>query len=490
MRSNASGIGARIAVRSGSHWSLLNTPLPASAPGQDLAPLVVGLAGAKVVDFVGIDWSDGVYQSELSLGTGQAHRLVETQRQLSSCPVLFAWDGEHFRFVSDLLGVGGVGYAVGPGEYSTPRPWENFLLPAGLLEPVDGRYRLKIGEPMEEVAYLDAARLVAWDLPPGWGMVLDERMGINDPQPTGKPFFYQYELLPVAVLNDRGEDMTAALSEVDGRAAEVGTLDRRFIGRLAAEHVLTLEFGRALDEGPGEPLLMIDGWVEYPYSQTQFAAWQAGAAFQAPSLEARDAQGHWHRLLTEFGYPAGMPRRMSVPLARLPKGTRALRLRTNMEVYWDRVAVVYAESPPGLKRRELPLDRARLARVGFPLRSTGPQRRPDYDWQRRTPFWDVNYQAGWYTRSGAVGELVGEVDDAVALIGPGDEVHLEFGAPDSPPADGWTRFLVLETNGWAKDRDLFTRDGETVAPLPSTGRPRQKVDSLHARYNTRYQDGR
>jgi hypothetical protein len=321
-------------------------------------------------------------------------------------------------------------------------------------------------------------------------MVLDERMGISDPQPTGKPLFYRRELLPARALNDRGEDMTAVVSGVDGHAAEVGPLDRRFIGRLAAEHVLTLEFPQALDSIPGEPVLMIDGWVEYPYSQTQFAAWQAGAAFQAPSLDARDEQGRWQPVLLEFGYPAGMPRRMSVPLDKLPKGTRALRLRTNMEVYWDRIAVVYTGSPPIRKRTGLRLSEARLARVGFPLRSTGPQRHPDYDWQQRMPFWDVNYQAGWYTRPGPVGELVSETDDAVALIGPGDEVHLEFLAPVTPLPEGWTRSLVLETNGWAKDRDLFTRDGETVGPLPSTGRPRQKVDSLHARYNTRYQDGR
>lgn len=49
---------------------------------------------------------------------------------------------------------------------------------------------------------------------------------------------------------------------------------------------------------------------------------------------------------------------------------------------------------------------------------------------------------------------------------------------------------MLETNGWAKDRDLFTRDGETVAPLPTSGKPRGPVDELHARYNTRFQDGR
>ena len=129
---------------------------------------------------------------------GRLHPLTETQRQLSSCPVLFAWNGEEYVFVSDVLGVGGLGYATGPGEYSTPRPWENFLLPQGLLQPRGERFELKISEPMEENAYLDAVRLAVYDLPPGWNMVMDERMGISEPLPTGSALFYRHELSPSA----------------------------------------------------------------------------------------------------------------------------------------------------------------------------------------------------------------------------------------------------------------------------------------------------
>ncbi len=82
--------------------------------------------------------------------------------------------------------MGGLGYFIEPGVYAPPRPWENLLLPAGLLEPRDGRYVLKIGEPMEEAAYLDAVRLVAYDLPPGWDLVLDERMAITGPERDGR----------------------------------------------------------------------------------------------------------------------------------------------------------------------------------------------------------------------------------------------------------------------------------------------------------------
>jgi hypothetical protein len=296
-------------------------------------------------------------------------------------------------------------------------------------------------------------------------------------------------LLPATARNDRGENVTALVSTADLQAAPVGTRDRRFIGMLQKEHVLTLEFSQPLDQQAGDPLLLIDGWVEYPYSQTSFAAWQAGRSYAAPTLEARLADGSWQPLLREFGYPAGMPRQLAVPLPTLPAGTRALRLRTNMEIYWDRVALAWAQTPPAMQRLELPVQVARVAPMGFPLRSTGAQRQPGYDYQRRKPYWDTRHAAGNYTAFGPATELVAATDDAVAIIGPGEELHLEFAVPDAAPPAGWTRRILLETNGWAKDMDLYTRDGTTVAPLPAVSNNTAARDGLHAKYNTRYQSG-
>ncbi len=491
MRSNASGIGAGLAVRVGSRWTAVDTLSHRAAPGQDLQPVAVGLGGAPSADFIAIDWSDGVFQTELALQAGTVHRVTETQRQLSSCPVLFAWDGEGYAFVSDILGVGGIGYALGPpGEYGTPRPWERLLLPDGVPVPRDGRLSLKVAEPMEEVAYLDSARLVAYDLPPGWSMTIDERMGISPPEPTGEPVFYRTSVQPVMARNERGMDVTGTVLNADQVAAPVGELDHRFIGRLAGEHVLTLRFAEPLDQLGDRLVLVADGWVEYPYSQTNFAAWQAGATYEAPSVEARGADGVWREVWSQMGYPAGMPRQMSAPLPELPAGARELRLRTNQEVYWDRIAVAVAEPCPQARRLELPLLSAELARGGFARRTTGPQRLPHYDDDRRLPVWDTRIPAGWYTATGPVTELVASVDDAVAIIGPGEEVRLDFAAPEAQPPSGWTRRLVLESEGWCKDVDLFTRDGDTVGPLPHRRADTSLRDRLHERYNTRYLDGR
>jgi hypothetical protein len=486
-RSNTSGIGTRLAIRRGSHWTAIDTVRTGSGPGQSLQPITIGLGGADRADFVSVLWSDGILQTEIDLEVGRVHRIEETQRQLSSCPVLFTWDGSGFRFVTDILGVGGIGFLERPGVYSPPHPHERVLLPDGALAARDGRYQLVLGEPMEEVAYLDRAALVVYDLPPGWQMALDERKAIAGAVPTGAPVFYREERLPRRVVNDRGDDVTTATATADLVAAPPGTVDPRFIGR-AARHAVTLEFDAPIERGPGTPVLMIDGWVEYPYAQTVFAAWQAGAPYQAPTLEARDRQGRWHVVAPEFGYPAGMPRRMTLPLAALPRDTVALRLHTTQEIYWDRLSVVYSEPAPDVVVRKADLAAASVRASGFARRTTGPQRTPHYDYARRVPLLDTRHPRGWYSRFGPVAPLVEHDDDAVAIIGPGEEVLLEFAAPDAPLPTGWTRRLVLDAKGWCKDMDLYTKDGETVAPLP--GEDSEQRRTLHAKFNTRYEGGR
>jgi Flp pilus assembly protein TadD len=490
MRSNASGIGVKAAARIGSHWAAFETFRNSSGPGQSLQPTAIGVGEAEQIDFVSLDWSDGVLQSEIDLVAGVQHHIMETQRLLSSCPLLFAWDGAKFAFISDILGVGGLGYAVGPGLYAPPRPWENFLLPKELPRVKENRYQLKLVQAMEEVCYLDAVRLVAYDLPPGWEMALDERMGLNGPAPSGQPYFFRRETVPAHVSNERSDDITNLVTVADLRAAPPGEFDRRFIGRLQGEHIVTLQFSAPLDAAPGAPLLLADGWIEYPYSQTMFAAWQAEAEYRAPTIEARGADGRWVVVQEQFGYPAGMPRRMALPLTQLPPGVSELRIRTNQEIYWDRLAIAYAEPAPPIKRTVLPLQEATLASIGFPRRTTGAQRAPHYDYAHRRPLWDTRHLAGWYTAFGPVTELVTNSDDALTVFGPGEEVHLEFTRLDDHLPHDWTRRFVLEAAGWVKDMDLYTKDGDTVAPLPATGAAVAPRDRLHAGYNTRYQAGR
>lgn len=494
MRSNASGIGVKGYARIGDLWAALPDHQRSSVPGQSDQPTSIGLAGRMRIDFVRLLWPDGVSQTELDLAPDKLHTLVETQRQAGSCPLVFVWNGQQYEFVADLLGAGGIGFNLGRGEYYDPRPHENLLLPAGLLKPRDERLVIKLGEPMEEICYFDAVRLVAYDLPPGWRMTLDERFGATEPLPTGKPLFYQKLVKPVAAVNDRGEDVLGAVTTANRQAAPLRRADRRFIG-LTAEHSVTLEFAQPLDE-LAQPVLLFDGWVEYAYSQSAFAAWQAGVEFLEPTIEARGKDGKWTDVRPRFGYMAGTPRESTVDLPKdlLPEGTEALRITTNMEIYWDRFAVIDAGETPEVRRQSCELLTALVDDVGFSARTLGPQRCPTYDYSRRPPLGDAWHPSGFYTQWGEALPLVREQDDAVAIIGPGEEVHCEFAQPQDAAPNGWTRYYVLEADGWCKDADLFTKDADTIRPLP---RSRKLSDAesavretLHREYNTRYRSGR
>ena len=104
---------------------------------------------------------------------------------------------------------------------------------------------------------------------------------------------------------------------------------------------------------------------------------------------------------------------------------------------------------------------------------------------RRTP-------SGNYTAFGVATELVDRLDGALAIIGSGEEIHLEFPVPPPPPP-GFERYFAIEFHGWAKDMDLYTRDGHTLVPLPIPedigDRHRMRRDLLHERHNVRFRGG-
>jgi len=491
MRTNFSAIGTTVRARTGSRWTTVTTlPNSTSITGQSLTPISLGIGDAQHIDYLEILWPDGVYQTELGLEAGKLHEISETQRQLSSCPVLFAWNGSEYGFVSDILGTGGIGFAVGPGEYATPDPTERFLFPEGSIVPKDGVFSIKIGEPMEEVAYFDRIALFAYDLPEGWDMTLDERMHTGTgPAPTGDAVYFRNTATPSRILNEREQNITRELSAQDSLAAPLPPLDPRFIGR-TDEHAITLEFAEPIDTMPGEPVLVIDGWVEYPYSQVMFAAWQAGAAYEPITLEALDPEtGEWVTLLHQFGYPAGMPRQMSVRIPELPTGATSLRMRTTLEIYFDRVFIAYSETCDQVRVRELALSGASVDVVGFPRRIDHAQRRPDYDYADRAPLWDTRHPEGWYTSLGPCAPLLEREDGALAIIGPGEEVDLRFHAIlEELPANARRRF-VLDTKGWCKDMDLYTRGADSIMPMPAVGID-EDARELQAEYSVRWVGGK
>jgi len=297
-----------------------------------------------------------------------------------------------------------------------------------------------------------------------------------------------------------GRDVTDRLRSADRNTVDGFPRLGGWIG-YAEEHGIVLDFGdRFAQYGPDVSLwLGLSGWVEYPYSQTNYAAATAGVALSPPSVERRRDDGSWEVIEPNAGYPAGLPRLTLLDLSGKLTGPRCvIRLRTNMECYWDSafIAVRDRAAEAQVRVTSLPVAQAWLGYRGFTREAAPDGRLPwlyDYDHLESAP---LARFTGLLTRYGPVAPLLRGDDDHFCLLGPGDEVRLEFKAADvSELPSGWVRSFVLRTIGYCKDADPFTAASDDVGPLPWRGMPaypfgpagERPRDSAYTKYLHEYQ---
>ncbi len=480
LRTNADGIGCRVWALAGQLSTSVEHVTLSSGPGQSLLPLTLGIGKNDAADVIRIRWPDGVPQAEPNRTACESHRVAEMSRKQVSCPVLMTWDGEKFAYVTDCLGGGSVGEMTADGSYRAPRPEESLQFTARQLKPKDGQYVLKLAEPMDEVMYLDRARLTAIDHPADWKVFPDERF--SDPPPSQELLAFRNWLLPKTARDHRGADITAKVRDRDGKTAD--TFARRSWLGFAEDHSVELDFGET-DAKPGQRwFLVLHGWTDYPYPESIFAADQAGVKMQAPLLERTNAKGEWEAV-GEIGFPAGLPKTMTAEVTgKLPPAGGKFRIRTNLQIYWDQIAlapleaVLPADEPtpsptPGVKVHHAKMTSAHLAHRGFmrEIPPAGPTDPVAYD-DSKTETVAVTKWKGKLTRTGDVTELLNVTDDRHVICGPGDEVTVRFAADLPPVPDGWERTFVLRTWGYCKDSAPFTGTSGNVHPLPFRAMPK------------------
>ncbi len=463
--SSSRGIGARVEVKAGDRWSVVEVGV-----GAERADAVVraGLGSRSKADYVRILWPDGLIQSELEIPSGRKIMIEQVQRKASSCPLLFAWDGERFGFVTDFLGGGGLGFLVSPGNYAPPDPTEDVRIPPGKLVPSHGRLLLRLAEPFEEVCYIDRLSLAAVDHPVSVDVYPEERFLSAGEDPTGRLVACEKRCLPIAARDLEGRDVLGLVVEADRRAPRFAR-DPRFPG-YAREHGLELDFGDLRERcGGGDAVfLFLDGWVEYTYSHVVFAAAQAGVELRPPVLEVLEEGKGWKVAVEDMGYPAGMPRTIVVPLPHEAVLAGRIRIRTSMEISWDRVFAAAPCAKENLRVTEAPLTSATLGYLGYPGEYSPDGREPVlYDYERKAAGVAFLGLRGMYTRYGDVKPLLAREDDEFVIFGKGEEVALELDAAALPPLEpGRKRTFVLRARGYCKDRDPHTAEHDTVEPLP------------------------
>ncbi len=274
---------------------------------------------------------------------------------------------------------------------------------------------------------------------------------------------------PQRAVDHRGVDVTDRLRRVDRQYAGATDLDGRFAG-FAKDHFVDLDFGDRLRSLPsGQRLiLLLDGWVEYGYSSTNYAAAQAGLRLKAPSIHVlRD--GRWIELFHEIGYPAGLNHTMTCDLTgKILPGDRQIRISSNMEIYWDRIRLATALGPASFSAKEAAAHSADLHPRGYPREYSPDGLEPNlYDYPNldKSLIWKT--LEGEYTRFGEVTGLLRAADDCYVIMGPGEEVTLRFLADAFGPVPaGRTRTFLLKTECYCKDMDPHTAYPDTVGPLP------------------------
>ena len=173
--------------------------------------------------------------------------------------------------------------------------------------------------------------------------------------------------------------------------------------------------------------------------------------------------------MDDMGFPAGGPRTMTADLTgKLPRGTKKIRITTNLQVYWDSILISRTEQAPSYSVTPVPLLHADLEFHGYPYKIEGtPPGNVHYVYEKTSATGPYTRPQGTYTRYGDVHPLLTATDDKLAVFGSGDEVRLDFD-PSKVPAlpHGWVRDYFFAANGYEKDMDFYAAEGNYVAPLP------------------------
>jgi tetratricopeptide (TPR) repeat protein len=407
------------------------------------------------------------------------------------------------------------------------RPGEGTRAYASRGDVRDGARRsilsFRLMEPMEEVVYLDAVKLLAVDHPANEEVYPNEYFASNPPYPEFKVITTRNAKPPAGAWDDKGNNLLPDLLA----HKYVGNFDLLPFKGFAKPHSLILDLGEPYRGGPLH--LLMHGEIEYFTATGMYAASQAGIEATAPYVEAevghvgrtflsyqeRPAQnrsdknvratqeGKWVRVLDDMGFPAGLPKTITVDLSgKVPIGSRRIRITTNLQIYWDSILIDRSQQTQNFKLSEIPLTKASLEFHGYPRQIEDlPPGNVEYVYEQVSRTGPYARQAGEYTRYGDVKPLLNTFDDKLAVFGSGEEVQLEFDQSKlPPPPKGWIRDYFFQANGYEKDMDFYAAEGNTVEPLPFRGMGKYPYpgksfpnDPEHLdymlKYNTRFVSG-
>ena len=455
-RINPFGVGGEIEVRSG----MLVQKQPITGP-----QLHFGLGEQQEAEVVRVLWPNGTVRAEFEAKANQ--NIVTEERIKGSCPYLFAYNGHEVEFVKDAVpwssAIGLRINTLGTARVEATEEW--YKIGANELVPHNGYYDLRITAELWEVYYYDQLGLMTVDHPANTDIFVDERFVIP---PAKLAITTVATPHPIAhAVDDNGTDVTDILRNLDGRYLD--TFGRGPYQGITRDHYVEIDLGNNVPK-TGPLYLIARGWM-HPTDSSINVAISQGHHDRAEglSLEVPDGRGGWMVADPNLGFPAGRKKICLIDLTHAfrPGTPRVVRLRTNLEIYWD--SIQWAQGLPNtpLKITRLQPTVADLHYRGYSVMNqanpSSPEI-PDYNHLEgsKQRWADL---VGYYTRYGDVRELLAKVDDRYVIMNSGDEMTFHFPEQPAPP-NGYVRDYVIEGDGWIKDGDYNSTFSKTVLPLP------------------------
>ncbi|HVV55363.1 MAG TPA: CRTAC1 family protein, partial [Mucilaginibacter sp.] len=488
-KNNRLGIGAQVELKAGDLYQVKTVTSPQTE---------FGIGARKKPDAVRIIWPNGVPQ--VIVDPSRKDRILELEQLKGSCPFLFTWNGQKYEFIKDMLWRSALGMPLSIKGTDTTRAYfgpskEYLLIPGEKLKPKDGLYSLKITEELWEAVYFDKAGLVAVAHPDSVNIFADERF-VPPPYPGRKIYKVSDEHLPVSATDGEGHNLLPKLSAYDFQYVSNFPLGK-FQG-VAQDHDLILDLG---DKARSDSVyLFLRGWI-FPTDASINTELTQSGKYQPhpPCLQVINKKGQWQTVIPNMGFPMGRDKMVVANLSGkfLTANDRRVRIRTNMQIYWDHAFFSTGNAKAPVEMHDLKMVNATLGYHGYSAsyHKGGPYGPQWFDYYHVTTGQKWRDLTGYYTRYGDVTPLLQKADDEYIICDGGDEVTLNFDAKQfGQLPKGWKRDFLIYSEGWVKDGDMNTAYGQTVEPLPfhqMPGYPYGKnvtypSDREHAEYRKKY----
>lgn len=441
------------------------------APGHSLYIWNYSNPGWEYVNSTSVESPDQILTGTFASGfsdyiqDGSLYLLAITNSE-SSCPLLYTWDGTSYQFIADINGGGGFGFSAASKGYDLKRPksTDYIKIDGSQLMPVNGSYRLEIAEDQDEIAYLDAARLIAVDHSPA--------VEIYSPIPDWYYEIPPFEIhtimnpaTPVSAIDGNGRDILPVISEVDRDCTEAQQF--RF-------DTVTVDLGDL--RGAQQIKLLYNAWVDWASGPEYAARYEYVSSHPGvqveymPYVEVINEDGEWEQVSDEehWGIAQAKPRTMVLDITDWFR-TNDYRMRINnwYKTHIDYIAVDTSEDEEVLATELAPVS-ADLYWKGVSIQTSPDGKEPTiadyYDIGDITGF---SVYDGKFTRYGDVLPLLTEVDDKFAIIHVGDSVSINF--DELPIPEGMERDYYLISDAYYKQifvRELLGQDVNSVEPLP------------------------